>query len=460
MKKQRAVTIKKIVSVNLPMAGTEVKKTAMLMLIAMFLFQVAFAGAQQLSPERTWYARGNVVAIAVDDNYAYAGNLNGLIQALNKKSFDFVKDMAGHTGMVTSIASDDVQVYSTSIDATVRVWRKPYFGQIRALVGGQQLFSDENYIYFGSAGKEDVEVWEKNSSTLVKKFEGAGKLLAVDSENVYSYRNGTIKVLEKTNGSLINTLDAPDLTSFASAQDYVVSGSASGEIKIWYKLDNFTQAASMSPYGKKTSAMAADGDFIYLGYEDGKIFVIKNKNAVMNFTAHSLKINSMKSDEDHVYSGSDDITLKSWSKASIAAANYTGLAAEKTEEAAELPEAKPPEIKPAEEKKCPASCDDGNSCTRDFCANYTDYACRHENLAEGAQCGSGMACNRGECVKLPEPPTVQPSEPPKPEQINENKTPEKAQEVETPGKAAVEQASLLTVVVILAIIAYFVKFVK
>ncbi|MBR9691443.1 hypothetical protein GOV06_01530 [Candidatus Woesearchaeota archaeon] len=64
----------------------------------------------------------------------------------------------------------------------------------------------------------------------------------------------------------------------------------------------------------------------------------------------------------------------------------------------EVPEAaEEPEVIKLE---CPASCDDGNECTKDFCSEDTGYKCVNEDLVPC--CGNGK-CEKGEkdCVDCP-----------------------------------------------------------
>ena len=53
----------------------------------------------------------------------------------------------------------------------------------------------------------------------------------------------------------------------------------------------------------------------------------------------------------------------------------------------------------AEKKQCPASCDDGNKCTKDYCSSGTNYECRHDTIT--SCCGNGK-CESGEsCSSCP-----------------------------------------------------------
>lgn len=49
--------------------------------------------------------------------------------------------------------------------------------------------------------------------------------------------------------------------------------------------------------------------------------------------------------------------------------------------------------------KCPASCDDNDPCTRDYCDKNTNFQCRHTATSD-VPCGEGMACVFGVCERV------------------------------------------------------------
>lgn len=77
----------------------------------------------------------------------------------------------------------------------------------------------------------------------------------------------------------------------------------------------------------------------------------------------------------------------------------SGCISQPTEKPPEALHEEPPE-KPAEEPPapptCPASCDDGNACTRDYCSSDTNYECIHDSLTP---CCGNDVCESNETYK-------------------------------------------------------------
>ena len=64
------------------------------------------------------------------------------------------------------------------------------------------------------------------------------------------------------------------------------------------------------------------------------------------------------------------------------------------------PEAPKAVEEPEVKLKCPASCDDGNSCTKDFCSEETGFKCVNEDIVPC--CGNGICEeNERDCVDCP-----------------------------------------------------------
>ncbi len=289
---------------------------------------------------------------------------------MSKKSKSTLEEIAilkGHTSSVLDIVVDDTFIYSSSIDNTVRVWRKGSWKLVSKLMyvfSVLALSIDDQYIYSGS--DKIVYVTEKRSWEEVAKLYGhMFSIFTITSDNNYIYSgagDGIIRVWRKKDWKLKNNLKFHSSRIYALAVDkkYIFSGSDDCSLCIWkkekissninpikvidfkypiraivvddlhiylgsgYKIhviqkNTMNEIIELKNQWDTILSIAVDNDYIYSGTSDGLIIIWDKKNFKLHakIQCHRSRINSVAVDKNYVYSSSSDGTIRVWDKSKI-----------------------------------------------------------------------------------------------------------------------------------------------
>ena len=181
---------------------------------------------------------------------------------------------------MTAIANDDLHLYSTDNSGMIRAWKKPEL----------DLFK---------------QVQSQSSTYLLSLF--------ADNQNLYGgtiWNDCSIKVYDKLNLDLIQTLEGPlgSVFTFASDDDNLFSGSGDSRVIIWNKKD-WSEVGFVSGQRHFILSLTVDDAYIFAGGIDDctNVFARDDLSQVTSLEGQNSNILSLACDEKYVYSGSGEL---------------------------------------------------------------------------------------------------------------------------------------------------------
>ena len=184
------------------------------------------------------------------------------------------------TSSLTALANDDLHLLSADDSGTITVWKKPELDLLKQVQSQSStylnsLFADNQHVYGGT-------IWN----------------------------DCTIKVYDKLNLELKQTLEGPlgTVFTFASDEDYLFSGSGDSRVIIWNKND-WSEAGFVSGQRHFILSLAIDEKYIFAGGIDDctNVFARDDLSQVTSLEGHNSNILSLACDDKYLYSGSGEL---------------------------------------------------------------------------------------------------------------------------------------------------------
>ncbi|MFX0092896.1 MAG: WD40 repeat domain-containing protein, partial [Candidatus Hodarchaeota archaeon] len=300
--------------------------------------------------------------IFLDAEKIYCVMLNSIVSIREKKTLEEVFVLKGHFGEINDLFVDEQFIYTASADSTVRVWDKQTFkhlatlgqtAQIRALIEeddqnfylacyngciaiktesifessslenqlvleSQRLDLDADFLYAG--GKKESYMLEEKHSVL-RGHTSPVTALALDNTSTYSgSRNGTLQVRNKITQEQINSFKAHEdqINSIAVDKRFIYSVSKDKTLRIWDKL-TFELKTIIGGYHLPKDLLYMDERFLYSRDPENSGFIVvgdrySSKDVVAVLEADTQFVFHVISDQDYIYSGYNDGTVRIWNK--------------------------------------------------------------------------------------------------------------------------------------------------
>ncbi|KAF3905204.1 Beta-TrCP [Orbilia brochopaga] len=297
------------------------------------------------TPLHRVHCAGSVLAIAVSDEYIYAGTQSGDIAVFSIDTYDHVTDLKGHSRCVLSLTlSDDSSLLLSSAgDALVNIWRAHTFEKVHTIystfdvgdvfcvayssklstvyLGAQNTSiqwydfrakdrfprpslqshpSKRSHRFFDSLGPGGSATPQPPSRTSDDVSYHESQLLEIHSSNIVQYAHyGYVYCM-----LLVESFSR-------DGDEILVSGGGDGSIKLW-EIDPATSAIraekskSLSSGDCGVLCMATRDQFLYCGLTDGEISIwdLDSQTLIRSIRGHQDDVQTMTARDNFIWSGS------------------------------------------------------------------------------------------------------------------------------------------------------------
>jgi outer membrane protein assembly factor BamB len=253
----------------------------------------------------------------IDKSTAYIGNDTGMFYAINirngailwKKSLsEYVRSSAYCDGKSIYVGSINPErktgmLWALSAESGSVLWKKPMGPVFSSPVVDHDeviIGSDDEILYcFSTIGtaKWQIQLPGKIRSTpvIARDFVYAGGF------------GGVIHKIRRSNGEIVwrNPEAGSMYSSIASGKGYVVAGNNAGAI-LYFQVNGGKKKAEFASGGPVTSSPLVVGQFVLVGSNDGKFYILDSLGKeITNFNAQSPINSSASFHDDVIYLGSD-----------------------------------------------------------------------------------------------------------------------------------------------------------
>ena len=261
--------------------------------------------------------------------------------ALEDVKSELILSDALHSNTINAIAFDGTFLYSIGSDGHLMLWYPETLRHQRSISVTESnllsLTSDLDYLYVGSSLDDaSIHVWMKNGMTpaitLKDEYSSILYLTTTEKEIVAGRSNGFL--------DLLNSFDLEKVVSIPSKHDIALSVIVDSEYLYAGGIDDFVSVFKLSDFGHITNleghnadvfSLAIDSNFVYSGsgevwwggpgsprppsFESSvRVWEKKTWECVKTLDGHTDNVNAIAVDETHIYSVSDDGTLRAYHK--------------------------------------------------------------------------------------------------------------------------------------------------
>ena len=161
-----------------------------------------------------------VLSIALDENYIYAGGIDNCTNVFSRSNYRRIASLHGHEATILSLTVDEKYVYSGSgelwwggpgsprppeFETAIRVWDKRNWNCVQILKGHSDNVNavgvDKSYVYSAS-DDGSVRIYSKSDWTEVTKINsGVGRIIDLIHDDDYVYfgcSDGNVRYFLKT----------------------------------------------------------------------------------------------------------------------------------------------------------------------------------------------------------------------------------------------------------------------
>ncbi len=297
--------------------------------------------------------KGPVNVLSGDEKYLYSGSSDGLIYVWRKNTWDEEATIELDSP-VTALANDDSQIYVNSNDnhwGCLTTFRKGSWGGIEepggsAICGSGAVTQDETAVYWTYRDDRNLPcvmaLSKQNEFVYYLRVDQEEYGLAVDDRNLftangwiwpkntwdertivgdevagYTHHYSELQHLSwndrENDPQAPASMDVGPLNQVIALDNQYIYRDFRHNLRVWDRL-TFRPCAELNGHFGRILAVATDDEFVYSGSEDNTIRVWKKGtwNLVTAITGHTGVINALWRDKTFLYSGSEDTTIKIW----------------------------------------------------------------------------------------------------------------------------------------------------
>ncbi|KAJ6256187.1 hypothetical protein Dda_9022 [Drechslerella dactyloides] len=310
------------------------------------------------TPLHRVHCAGSVLAIAVSEQYIYAGTQSGDVMVFSIETYDHVTDLKGHSRCVLSLvlSGDQSLLLSSAGDAVVNIWRAQTFEKVHTIystfdvgdvfcvayssklstvyLGAQNTSiqwydfrakdrfpkpslqshpSKRSHRFFDSLGPGGSATPQPPSRTFDANVSyHESQLLEIPSSNIVQYAHY---------GYVYCMLLVDSFSRDGTDDQILVSGGGDGSIKLW-EIDPATSAIradkskSLSSGDSGVLCMATRDQFLYCGLTDGEISIwdLDSQSLIRSIRGHQDDVQTMTARDNFIWSGSASGYVRKWSQ--------------------------------------------------------------------------------------------------------------------------------------------------
>jgi len=235
------------------------------------------------------FAAPRVVHLNADGTLAFVGSNDGTIRIIDTTSHTLLPIVVNVAPPVAMAVSPDASfIYVASNDNTVSVIRTSDYMVSTVITGFDKLQDikirpDGAYAYVTNAGNGTVSVIRTSDKTVVDTISGflkpIGLTLTVDGRYGYvtETSSNSIRVFDTSTNTIVDSilgLNFPTYSAVAPNKTYIyVANLGNDTISIIRTSDNFIVDTITIP-APKCIAVTADGNYLYIGSEEGAVVKI------------------------------------------------------------------------------------------------------------------------------------------------------------------------------------------
>jgi len=251
-------------------------------------------------------------------------------------------DDASSPSSLTALANDDLHLYSADNSGMISVWKKSeldLFKQVQSQSSTYllSLFADNQNLYGGTIWNDcSIKVYDKLNLELKQTLEGPlGSVFVFASDDQYLFSgSGDSRVIlwNKEDWSEAGFVSGQRhfILSLAVDERYIFAGGIDDCTNVFAR-DDFSQVTSLEGHGSNVLSLACDDKYLYSGsgelwwggpgsprppeFESAvRVWDKKDWSCITVLQGHTDNVNAIATDNSYVYSISDDSTLRVYSK--------------------------------------------------------------------------------------------------------------------------------------------------
>lgn len=270
--------------------------------------------------------QGPVWALCVSNGeWLYSGSSDKTIKVWDTQStYNCVKTMDGHAGIVLTLCSDGKRLYSGSSDCTINVWDCSSLEFVDKIRGHANpvctLVAKKSMLFSGSLKK--IKVWD------LETFEQVNELTALNhwvralvaSENyLYSGSYQTIKIWDLETLECVHVLEASggSVYSLAVTKEHIICGTYENSILVW-DINTYKQLTTLNGhvgtvYALTVLSTPGQTRLFSASYDRSlRVWNLESLACVQTLLRHQGSVSTLAASRGRIFSGALDSTVKVW----------------------------------------------------------------------------------------------------------------------------------------------------
>lgn len=218
------------------------------------------------------------------DNHSTGFLLSGgggdhFVRVWNLTTYSCVSVLRGHTAGITSLTSNQINIYSSSLDKTIRIWDKVTGRNVGKYRGHNKYIKSvclsSNNSMITAGGDDNIRIWDINSGKSVQSLLHIGGVNTLCQEDNYLYsggRDGFINIFDVRMGEIIESIKAPSsITKLKIDNSILTYATSSPPVVYQYDIQSRTLIRELNAHTKELTDMDAIDDSVVSSSWDGTI---------------------------------------------------------------------------------------------------------------------------------------------------------------------------------------------
>lgn len=254
---------------------------------------------------------------------------------------DLIMSDSNHTNSINAIAHDGTYLYTAGDDGQLHLWSRETLSHHNAIELTESnllsITTDMDYVYVGSSLDDaSLHVRRRSAMTpaiiLKDEYSSILALTTTKNEIVAGRSNGNIDFWNRHDWEKIASISSKHhiVLSVITDSEYLYAGGIDDFVSV-FRLSDFGHVLNLEGHDADVFSLAVDSDFVYSG--SGEIWWggpgsprppsfessirVWDKNTwtcIKILDGHTDNVNSVQTDDKHVYSVSDDGSLRVYNK--------------------------------------------------------------------------------------------------------------------------------------------------